>query len=64
MSGTARIDSVDALRNFRTVLVKFAENTGVALGDAEGEMARVLVWLETEASTYWSGQIRKRHDHV
>ena len=64
MSGTARIDSVDALRQFRTVLVKFAENAGVALGDAEGEMARVLVWLETEASTYWSGQIRKRHDHV
>jgi len=64
MSGTARIDSVDALRMFRTVLVKFAENVGVALGDAEGEMARVLVWLETEASTYWNGQIRKRHDHV
>ena len=64
MSGFARIDSVDSLRQFRAVLVKFAEHAQVALGDAEGEMARVLVWLETEASTYWSGQIRKRHDPV
>ena len=64
MSGTARIDSVDALRMFRTVLVKFAEQAQVSLGDAEGEMARVLVWLETEQTTYWSGQIRKRHDWV
>jgi hypothetical protein len=64
MSGFARIDSVDSLRQFRTVLVKFAEHAQVALGDAEGEMQRVLVWLETEASTYWSGQIRKRHDWV
>ena len=27
-------------------------------------MQRVLMWLETEASTYWSGQIRKRHENV
>jgi hypothetical protein len=64
MSGTARIDSVDALRMFRTALVKFADLARVALGDAEGEMARVLVSLETEYTTFWSGQIRKRHDAV
>src|SRR4051794_36403958 len=64
MSGTARIDSVDALRMFRTALVKFAGMAQVSLGDAEGEMARILVWLETEANTYWSGQIRKRHEAV
>jgi hypothetical protein len=64
MSGYARIDSVDALRSFRSVMVKFTENARVALGDAEGEISRVLVWLETEANTYWSSQIRKRHDWV
>ena len=64
MSGYARIDSVDALRMFRTVLVKFAEAVRVALGDAEGEIARVQVELETELPTYWSGQIRKRHEIV
>jgi hypothetical protein len=64
MSGYARIDNVDALREFRTRLIKFAEVAQVALADAEGEMQRVLVWLETEANTYWSGQIRKRHEAV
>lgn len=64
MSGYARIDNVDALRDFRTRLIKFAEVVQTALADAEGEMARVLVWLETEANTYWTGQIRKRHEAV
>ena len=64
MSGYARIDNVDALREFRTRLIKFAEVVQTALADAEGEMQRVLVWLETEANTYWSGQIRKRHEAV
>jgi hypothetical protein len=64
MSGQARIDSVDQLRVFRTYLVKFAEHAMTALADAEGEMQRVLVWLETEANTYWTGQIRKRAEHV
>src|SRR4051812_47930744 len=64
MSGYARIDNVDALREFRTRLIKFVELAQVALADAEGEMQRVLVWLETEANTYWTGQIRKRHEAV
>src|SRR4051812_48930624 len=64
MSGYARIDNVDALREFRTRLIKFVELAQVALADAEGEMQRVLVWLETEANTFWSGQIRKRHEAV
>jgi hypothetical protein len=64
MSGYARIESVDALRSFRSAMVKFTENARVALGDAEGEISRMLVWLETEANTYWSSQIRKRHDWV
>ena len=64
MSGYARIDNVDALREFRTRLIKFAELAQTALADAEGEMQRVLVWLETEANTYWSGQIRKRQEAV
>lgn len=64
MSGSARVESVDALAAFRTMLVKFAEAANTALADAESEAQRVLVWLETEQDTYWQGQIRKRHDDV
>jgi hypothetical protein len=64
MSGYARVDSVDALKSFRQALVKFAETANTALADAEGEMNRTLVWLETEQHTFWTAQIRKRHDDV
>jgi len=64
MSERARVDSIDAIRQFKIALWKFQESANAALGDAEGELQRVLVWLETEQHTYWSGQIRKRHDAV
>src|SRR6185503_974350 len=64
MSGYARVESVDALRAFRQALIKFAETANVSLADAEGEMNRMLVWLETEQDTYWQGQIRKRREDV
>lgn len=64
MSDQARVDSVDALREFRTVLIKYAEAGKGALGDAEGELSRTLTWLEHEQSAYWAGQIRKRQELV
>src|SRR5688572_3204927 len=64
MSGYARVESVDALRAFRQALIKFAESANVALADAEGEMNRVQVWLDTEQDSYWQGQIRKRREDV
>jgi len=62
--GSAKVDSIDSLRSLRTALVKFAEGAIVALGDAESEMQRMLVWLEMEQHTYWQGQIRKRTEIV
>ena len=60
----ARVESVDALRSFRAALVKFAEAANVALGDAESELQRTLMWLETEQDTYWQHQVRKWTDAV
>src|SRR5690606_24016209 len=31
-----------------------------ALGDAEGEIQRTLMWLHTEQRMYWAAQVRKR----
>jgi hypothetical protein len=60
MSDFARVDSIDALRDFRAALWKFAEVAQVALGDAESELSRTLMWLENEQTSYWAGQVRKR----
>jgi hypothetical protein len=62
MAQGARVESIDALKGLKTALWKFAEAADVALGDAEAELQRVLAWLEVEQTTYWQGQIRKRHE--
>src|SRR3989442_4107651 len=64
MSDFARVESIDALRDFRAALWKFAEVAQVALGDAESELSRTLMWLENEQTSYWAGQVRKRHAAV
>ena len=60
MSNTARVDSIDALRQFRVSLIKFAEEANAALGGAESEMQRTMGWLEREQLSFWQLQIRKR----
>lgn len=52
--------SLDALRDFRVALVKFAENCSVAIADADGEVHRTIHWLELEQLPYWTQQIRNR----
>jgi hypothetical protein len=63
MSG-ARVESVDALKYFRIALLKFAETANIALGDAEGEVNRISMWLGHEQQQYWQQQIRKRQELV
>ncbi len=60
MAEGAKVNSLDALKHFKTYLWKFAESANLALADAESEMQRMLLWLETEQYTYWQTQIRKR----
>lgn len=61
-NGQAHVEDVDALRQLRTTMIKFAEAASVAMNDAESELRRVLTWLELEQDSYWQQQIRKRHD--
>lgn len=60
----ARVDSFDALNLFRAALWKFQEAATIALGDAESELHRIQMWLETEQQSFWQGQIRKRQEIV
>jgi hypothetical protein len=61
MAQGARIYSVDAIKQFRAALIKFAESGNVALSSGDGDIDRVLGWLERDQSVYWAGQVRKRH---
>jgi hypothetical protein len=64
MGEAARVDSIDVFKDFKIALWKFQEAATTALGDAESEMGRVLMWLQTEQDSYWKGQIRKREEIV
>lgn len=62
MAEGARVGSVEAIKAFRLALWKFAETVQAALGDAESELNRTVIWLETEQLSHWQHQIRKRQE--
>lgn len=64
MSRGARVDNIDAMRFFRTALVKFQESANSALTDAESEMHQAHTWLEGEQRQHWQREIRARHEVV
>lgn len=60
----ARVDSLEVFKTFRAALIKFGETSMSALAEAESEVHRTLVWLETEQLLFWQTEIRKRHEWV
>jgi hypothetical protein len=64
MSTAARVDSTDAIKEFRIYLAKFQEKASVALGDADSDVNRMTRWLEGEAMNHWTSTIRKRQEEL
>lgn len=60
----ARVDSIDALREFKVALWKFMEAATQVLSDVDSHMQRMHVWLEVEQIAHWQGQIRSRTEAV
>jgi hypothetical protein len=64
MSEGARVESIDAIKDFRAYLTKFADLASRALGDAESDINKTISWLEGDRLNYWSGKIRKCQEAV
>jgi len=60
MGQFVRVESFEALKQFRARLCKFVEVVGVALDEAEVEMQRTGTWLQQEQPDYWKRQAAKR----
>ena len=60
----ARVESIEALANFKRALFKFAEAANAALTDAEADMSHVHRWLEHEQRVYWQNNVRKATELV
>jgi hypothetical protein len=64
MSTGANVQSSDAIEAVRGSLSVFADQVSDALTELEGEMRRVLEWLEHDRPRHWKTQVRIAHDQV
>lgn len=62
MSTTAKVGDLNALRQLRAAIIKFAELADVAMGDADSDVQRTVNWVEHDQATYWVNQHRKRQE--
>jgi hypothetical protein len=62
MANTAKVDSIDAVKEFRVYMAKFGESCALAMGDCDSDMHKTVRWVEGEQQAYWAGHIRKRQE--
>jgi hypothetical protein len=63
MSDSARVASIEALKDFRTDLCTFGERTKETLAGVQTTVQRTLEWLE-EQVPHWQHEVRRREDKV
>jgi hypothetical protein len=64
MSSQATVHSIDALKELRTALALYGDDTLGALGAVEAEVRRTMRWLTEERPYYWQDQIKRRREQV
>ena len=58
MSGSARIQTIDAVALLAAALRQFGEESGTALIDLDMEVNRAMEWIQHERRDYWENQVR------
>jgi hypothetical protein len=64
MDRSAQVTSIDAIRAFRTALVKFDADARDAVTLLVLEVRKALDWLEHDRPRYWAEQLRKASEWV
>jgi hypothetical protein len=62
MADSAKVLSVDALKDFRLALITFVEEARNALSGVDMELRRTRDWLERDQLSYWQMQAKRRHE--
>ncbi|MEX2544576.1 MAG: hypothetical protein WD316_05555 [Phycisphaeraceae bacterium] len=63
MAESARVESIQAIRDFRAAMIEFQDQARRALLEAQGDVERTLNWLD-EQQGYWKQELRKREEQV
>lgn len=61
---SANVQSIEALKEFRIALCKFAEAARGSLGEAEADLQRHAFWVNDDRKPYWKAEIRKREENL
>jgi len=62
MAQSAKVLSVQSLKDFRVSLITFTEEARNALGGVDMELKRMRDWLERDQLSYWQMQVKRRHE--
>ncbi len=62
MAQSAKVLSIQALKDFRIALVTFTEEARNALSGVDMELKRMRDWLERDQLSYWQMQVKRRHE--
>ena len=63
MAESARVESIQAIRDFRAAMIEFQDTARRALLEATGDVDRTMNWLD-EMQGYWKQQLRQREEEV
>ena len=61
---SANVRNIEAIRDFRAALMKFAEEAESALQSMQMDTHRAFEWIEHDRPHYWTIQVRKAFDLV
>ena len=61
---SAAVRSFDAIQRVRDELHRFAHQCDEALAEVEGEVLRVLDWVEHDRPAHWKERVRRAQDEV
>jgi hypothetical protein len=53
LAGEANITDISALEEFRRALIRFREEIGVAIAEADSEIKSTFIWLERDRVLHW-----------
>jgi len=64
MSHSANVRSLDAIRDFRSALIKFIEEAKRGIATADSEVLRTKTWLESTQPLHWLHEVRKSEEQL
>jgi hypothetical protein len=64
MGDSARIQSVDVLREVKAALQDFTKEATLAITSVDSDVSRTGMWLTLERPAYWKHEVRRREEAV